>query len=1192
MMRRLVSITLMVLLAACAEQPDSDRIQIKIHGASQFGSYGKFLAVLERVTSEARVDAIEAYYQEPTLRLARLELLTKSAQYTNHVSTTAQEARQAGEANLAQAQGLLAALEFDVSKYAPVDEDAGERENAIPDLRNAWDVLTDRAFEDNEPLRKEAESRIKDLDELFEQLANARLHHTIMVEDVTNREAKVAVDAKKHVDNLTSDEREKLARLETQIDSIARRTENRLTVLDIKAEKGGGSLDNVRDLKYGEIDFALVQSDILYKHARESENGKRRAGISYGENLRAVLPLFPAHIQLLTRTEGGLNSVSDLLFKQKSRPKIGVGDAGSSSSDHANDVLRAYSLIPDVHYEPVNGKGGKQLLADEPELSAVFTSSTFQIPPEPAEQQPAAGGVKFKHLAFQREIIEKLQQDSSGYYINVDAPNGFDKQFPDGMLSVTVFLVTRNDVEPGRAQADRQITHDQVVRVLTEALTSNWPLLRANVARIDGELIDLVGLREALRREPAPYHEAAQEVFVAESLTYKPTEVGVVILICAGLTLALWWIRRLSFKLAGYNRLGAFRDSRFKFLRAVPSSYSGFFWTVLIAILLVVSLTLLVEWMTDLETEYAIANNEPNRFGGFTLTDMLVWIFTFMVSGFANEFPASFGGRVIASFLALGGLLLPLFLTYRGVGIWMQYRQRDARGEGHQREEGHVVVCGWNSKGPGLIYSLTSKHTETKRKIVLVANPEEEEPIRKWEFDSRYVKFVRGETSEAAVLQRAAIADAADVVILASNDKLTNRNLGSALTAIAVRNLNPGANIVVELAFRGNEDYFVSSRVNAIVDAEKISEQVFALSCANDDLCDYFLDALSFDKESELYTLRINELPWWQNSGGSHRELIEVGLQHQVNVLATANRNSSPIETAEKPDELTFTSLTSEQHLAASVAAEEFLICAAQDKRSVKGHRRLTSQSFEHSASNDNIIDGTRWPDAVLIVGLEHRIERVKTAINSYSENTEVALVPTRYLDEAGAAISPELVEKLKEREWDHILVLGHAMGAEVLDPDVAFRLDAEIILKSRLIRRHSNAKIIAEMNMVENRSLFMEAEVTSVIPSSLLAQRFMVRQVSGHLVPQMLMALTAPNATEQLRTITLGEEHPLLNKPMSEVFATRYADGRVIAAVPASKKEALLNQEGDFGTHFMMCPEKEDPLLEAGDRVVALTTS
>ncbi|PLX40655.1 MAG: C4-dicarboxylate ABC transporter substrate-binding protein [Deltaproteobacteria bacterium] len=90
----------------------------------------------------------------------------------------------------------------------------------------------------------------------------------------------------------------------------------------VKAQSSGGSVENLRTVDSGKVDFGTVYSGHVYL----GRNGMLKNDDKKYENVLAVAYLYGAPAQLVVKADSGIKSVKDLVGK-----KVGVGNAGSGA---------------------------------------------------------------------------------------------------------------------------------------------------------------------------------------------------------------------------------------------------------------------------------------------------------------------------------------------------------------------------------------------------------------------------------------------------------------------------------------------------------------------------------------------------------------------------------------------------------------------------------------------------------------------------------------------------------------------------------------------------------------------------------------------------------------------------------------------------------------------------------------------
>ena len=119
--------------------------------------------------------------------------------------------------------------------------------------------------------------------------------------------------------------------------------QNRKTTgIRCSVEATEGSLANVQGLEKGNLDFALAQSDVVYRayHGKGSFRGRT------AKHLRSIVALYPELLTLVVRKGDGITKLTDI----KGR-KIDLGASDSGTRITTDTVLHAFGLREsDLHY--------------------------------------------------------------------------------------------------------------------------------------------------------------------------------------------------------------------------------------------------------------------------------------------------------------------------------------------------------------------------------------------------------------------------------------------------------------------------------------------------------------------------------------------------------------------------------------------------------------------------------------------------------------------------------------------------------------------------------------------------------------------------------------------------------------------------------------------------------------------------
>lgn len=144
------------------------------------------------------------------------------------------------------------------------------------------------------------------------------------------------------------------------------------------AQSTGASVANVNLLKDGKAEVIFVQNDIAYY----AYNGTEMFKDNKYEDLRGLATLYPETIQIVTRADKGIKTLSDLKGK-----KVAVGAAGSGTEANARQILEAAGITyKDIQVQYLSFSEAANNLKDG-NIDAAFVTAGF---PTAAVQDIAA----------------------------------------------------------------------------------------------------------------------------------------------------------------------------------------------------------------------------------------------------------------------------------------------------------------------------------------------------------------------------------------------------------------------------------------------------------------------------------------------------------------------------------------------------------------------------------------------------------------------------------------------------------------------------------------------------------------------------------------------------------------------------------------------------------------------------------
>jgi hypothetical protein len=606
-------------------------------------------------------------------------------------------------------------------------------------------------------------------------------------------------------------------------------------------------------------------------------------------------------------------------------------------------------------------------------------------------------------------------------------------------------------------------------------------------------------------------------------------------------------------------------------------------------------------------------------------------MFTFVTSGFENDvFPQSTLSILIVSLFAVFGVALPIWAIVSVIDRMRETRLARARGGEHRgwlkkikdwtkelwprsyRRQGMLLLCGWNDKAPGLVYTLTCPNSPFPGVVNIVADMEEKFPIEKWRFNKRRVRFYRGDPSHRPTLERAEGLRADSALILADYNDGSSANTAGVLTALAIEKLGEKRDdkmfVAAEMTLKEDDRRFSSAHVSDIVDPRLVTRQMLTVACFDEHVQDFVFDALSPDDHCEWYSVeaeKIRELFLPSREKLTVQDYCRALQRHEIVVIGICPKDPSEHGGLFSPDfkeDEFLDPLITKASLEREVPEGSYIVCAAENPKDLRKPKSAGAfggiePGTEISFSDRKIVPNDPDGRSVLILGHGNQAESLAEFMRESHKGLPVVTIATDQKN--GDTLDDKITQYVTGNELSHVILLSSLPESHGPEEYKRFsrRADSETILRANMIRsalqsKQASAIIVAEVNNTHSRQLARDAKVTTVVPSSLLIERMLARLVSGRgHVSEMLSAMLSTRDGVYLQSVTVDESSPLNGKTFAKAINTWYSDGRVLGLWPSRQESAYKNRSDDFGIHFAMCPTTGagDLVIRPGDVVIVL---
>ena len=185
---------------------------------------------------------------------------------------------------------------------------------------------------------------------------------------------------------------------------------------------------------------------------------------------------------------------------------------------------------------------------------------------------------------------------------------------------------------------------------------------------------------------------------------------------------------------------------------------------------------------------------------------------TMTTSGDSAVQPHTDAGRLVMGVAVTASKLLTTLLCALAAAVLIERKVREDMGMKMHHLHHHIVILGWNLKGPQILHTLRGDPA-TAHQPVLIAADLDQKPV-----DDPQVAFSRVTLplSDEAIA-RTGLARAERVLVLANYAERQHADTLSAVTSLLVRRHNPSAMLVAELLDPAKRHFLEAAGVNQVV---------------------------------------------------------------------------------------------------------------------------------------------------------------------------------------------------------------------------------------------------------------------------------------------------------------------------------------------------------------------------------------
>ena len=621
-----------------------------------------------------------------------------------------------------------------------------------------------------------------------------------------------------------------------------------------------GSAQNLQRLANGEVELAIVQSDTAFY----AENGIYTFKENPLENLRTIINFYQEPLFIITN-QAGVNNIYQLA---NMRINIGLRDSGvESTSQVLFKSIGIWESISKYHYGP--NRAIKALLQKRVQAILLnFIDDTLK------EKILAK---ELYIIPIQKEFIEQLKRTFSYFSLYEYRIDG--EIVPT--VAVTTLLVTRSDVE------------SEVIYRLTKILDANYNKLHFPKG--------FAKPKEHFFQNPLEYwHKGTLKYLQEQGINYDQKihlDLYILYLFFAIVILVLLLILLGMFILSHTDLVHRFHGTHtiIKWLQSIYLVLTKYKYITLFVLIVLLNIVfaILIKYF---EHNWALEHGEVAIFDTLSLFKILWWLFIFGSSNYdGGIFPHSNGGEFIASLspmLEFGSLitLLGLIAYDKIIKHFME-----ANGMGVQRIKDHIILCGWSDNAHFIVKNLLHENKLYKRQIVILAEAQYEEQIKRQKFDPMYLFYVKGDATVREDLDRANIKEA-DIAIVISDSKMPEPDAKNILKVLTIekyclelersgkRKGRSNIHTIAEIENPKNIPIAEDAGVDQIVSLGNIESKIFTQAVLNPGVAKFINEIVTYNDQNDIYSFPVSKESQLYNK--TYDEILSILREHKILLLS------------------------------------------------------------------------------------------------------------------------------------------------------------------------------------------------------------------------------------------------------------------------------------------------------------------
>ncbi len=258
---------------------------------------------------------------------------------------------------------------------------------------------------------------------------------------------------------------------------------------------------------------------------------------------------------------------------------------------------------------------------------------------------------------------------------------------------------------------------------------------------------------------------------------------------------------------------------------------------------------------------------------------------TMTTVGYGDVVPVTIMGRLVASVVILGGVVILAMVTATVASVYIEQKLRRERGLEPLKTTEHILLLGWHEDGDVLLDQLLKRLSPDIPLVLVNQQPPEMLEALQDRYPGHPIVYLRGEYSREEVLLKANVRQALKAIILAERqpeETATQVDQRTLFTALTLKGLHPKLRIMAELLRPENRTYLERAGVEDVLVRGQYDSSLLAQALSSPGIFRIFTNLLSGEGQN-LWSVEIPS----RFQGRRLRELVDyLRDQHQSLLIA------------------------------------------------------------------------------------------------------------------------------------------------------------------------------------------------------------------------------------------------------------------------------------------------------------------